>query len=148
MRKSYVKKSLVIGAICLLMLVSFPIVNSLIEYPREKGPYNVFMGGKCSCGGNKPLWFDFPGLLKNGKPRWLQLGPLSLHRWPVGPQYKMEKSSILIVNGKIQNIEYPVSMMLKGFKGYAPSIYYCYMKTLISSRIRVFGVCEEIDLYN
>lgn len=138
------RKSLTVIVICLLMLVSIPLVNALDEYPREEGPYNVFMGGKCSRGGYKPVFFDFVSFFKGEKPRWFQLGPLGLYRWPVGPHYQMEKSSIFIVNGKIQNIEYPVGIMLKGFKGYAPAIYHTAIKTL--GRIRVFGVCEEISL--
>ena len=138
------KKGLVVGTICLLMLVSIPLVNALDEYPREDGPYNVFMGGKCSRGGYKPVSFDFVSFFKGEKPRWFQLGPLGLYRWPVGPHYQMEKGSIFIVNGKIQNIEYPVGFMLNGFKGYAPAIYHTFIKT--PGRIRVFGVCEEISL--
>ena len=51
----------------LLMLVSIPLVNALDEYPREEGPYIVFMGGKCSQGGNKPLALDFSGLFTDEK---------------------------------------------------------------------------------
>ena len=109
-----IRRSLVVGVICLLMLVSIPLVNALDEYPREEGPYKVFMGGKCSIGGNKPLWFDFPGLLNDGKPKWFQLGPLSLHRWPVGPQYQMENGTKKIKNVTEKIVPEPYDLYHQG----------------------------------
>lgn len=138
------KKCMVIGVICLLMLVAFPIIIADDEYPQEGGPYLVSIGGKCTRGGNKPIWFDFSNFLQGESPRWCRIGPFSLHKYPVGPHYLMEKQSIFIVNGEIQNIEYPVSIFLKGFKGFSPAVYHVGIKTL--GRIRIFGICEEIDL--
>jgi len=69
--KHKLRKVLAVGIICLLMLVSIPLVNALDEYPREEGPYIVFMGGKCSQGGNKPLALDFSALFTDEKPRYI-----------------------------------------------------------------------------
>ena len=146
--KNKFRKGLVVGIIFLLMLVAIPMVSGdIIEYPKEEGPYFVYMSGNCH-GGSIPdtVDFDYRGLFRDGKPMWFQLGPLSLNRWPRGPGYELNKGSIFIVNGKIQDVEYPINnLILKGFKGYAPAIWQCFIKAPIG-RIRVFGVCEEISL--
>ena len=44
--KHKLRKSLAVGIICLLMLVSIPMVSGEdIRYSREEGPYNIFIGG-------------------------------------------------------------------------------------------------------
>ena len=139
-----IRKCMLVGVICILVLTTLPVVNADNEYPQDGGPYLVFIGGKCSRGGNKPIWFDFSNFFQGESPRWCRIGPFSLHRWPVGPHYLMENQSIFMVNGKMQNIEYPVSIVLKGFKGFSPASYHVFVKT--SGRIRIFGICEEISL--
>ena len=138
------RKLVVVGIICILFLVSFPLVNAEDEYPREEGPYVVFMGGKCTRGGNKPVMFDISNFFQGEQPRWFRFGPFCLNKWPVGPYYLMEKQSIFIINGEMQNIEYSVGILLQGFKGYAPAVYHLGIKTW--GRIRIFGICEEISL--
>ena len=57
----------------------------------------------------------------------------------------MEKGSIFFVNGKFQNIEYPVLVWFRGFKGYAPATI-IWVLSAFFGRIRIFGVCDEIYL--
>lgn len=59
----------------------------------------------------------------------------------------MEEGSIFIVNGKVQDVDYPVYISLEGFKGYAPALGLWLTKAIIGGRIRIFGVCEEISLW-
>jgi hypothetical protein len=143
------KKSLTLGVICLLMLITIPIFSGeIIEYPKEEGPYTVFIGGKCNGGGiPNPIHFDVAHFITRGNIRYIQVGPLSYFVWPWGPEYHMEEESRFIVNYKLQHVEYPVSIFLYGFKGYAPALGLWFTKTFINGRIRVFGVCEEISLW-
>jgi len=141
------KKCLVVGVICLLMMVAIPLVNAEGDYPKDEGPYTVFIGGECNGGGiPDPITFPIIFLIRHGYLRGMQFGPLSYWVWPWGPEYHMEEGSIFIVNGKVQDVEYPVQFHLRGFKGYAPAVGLWLTKAIISGRIRMFGVCEEISL--
>ena len=86
------KKTLVIGITFLLIFISIQLVNADYTYPREEGPYFVYLSGNCQ-GGSVPdtLAFDIRGLFRDGKPMWLQIGPLSINRYPWGHGYDMEK---------------------------------------------------------
>ena len=149
MKKHYLKKGLVVGVICLLMLVALPTVigDDDVEYPKENGPYIVFIGGKC-YGGVIPWSINIEWLLliEEGYSRVIQVGPFHLYwQYPYGPDYDMEEGSIFIVNGQIQDIEYPVFIELMGFKGYAPAFFLWLLKMPIG-RIRVLGICDAINL--
>jgi hypothetical protein len=49
MRNPYLKKGLAVGVICLLMLVTVPMVSGEdILDPREEENYTVFSSGKCN----------------------------------------------------------------------------------------------------
>jgi len=65
-------KGLAVGIVCLLMLVTFPTIvgNEDIEYPKENGPYLVFIGGK-SYGGviSGPINFEWLLILEEGYTR-------------------------------------------------------------------------------
>lgn len=54
------KKGLIVGILCLLMLVYFPLVTGdFVVYPKEEGPYTVFIGGKPGGGGaSEPIFFN------------------------------------------------------------------------------------------
>ena len=148
MKKYILRKGLAVSIICLLMLVTFPIVVSDdIEYPKENGPYAVFIGGKCYGGIiSAPINFEWLLFLDEGYTRVIQFGPFHLFwKYPYGPDYIMEDGSIFVVNGKIQDVEYPVEIELMGFKGYAPAVFQWFFK-MAFGRIRVVGFCEAINL--
>ena len=144
MKKSYVKKGLAVGVICLLMLLSIPMVSGEdIRYPREEGPYNVFICGKSEGFGGGP--YTFFHLL----PFWILLYPQSV-------SYHFEEGSVFFVNGEKQDIVYPAHIWLSGFKGYGQTIYMILLKDAASAfiglltgsflipRARVIGLCSEI----
>jgi hypothetical protein len=135
------KKGLIIGIIFLLMLMSFPSVTSdFIVYPRDEGPYTVFIGGKTDGGGvSDSLFFN--------STIGFQLGPFCKYNYPWGPEYNMWNRSIFIVNGKVQNYEFPAQIGLKGLKGFAPAINLLNLKIVTGGRLRIFGICEEIWLW-
>ncbi|UCD13536.1 MAG: hypothetical protein JSW60_08265 [Thermoplasmatales archaeon] len=146
--KHKLRKGLAVGVICLLMLVAIPTTTSNeIEYPKENGPYIVFIGGKCYGGIIPgPINFEWLLILEEGYTRVIQFGPFHLYwQYPYGPDYLMEEGSIFIVNGQIQDVEYPVDIELMGFRGYAPAVFQWFFKMLIG-RIRVIGVCDAINL--
>ena len=73
MKNHYLKKGLAVGVICLLVLVTIPMVSGEdILYPREEGPYNVFIRGKCrGMGGGTYTFFLHP------LPFWFLVYPFS-----------------------------------------------------------------------
>ena len=142
------RKELSVVVICLLMLMIIPTTTGNdIEFPKEKGPYIVYIGGKCYGGViSGPINFEWLLLIEEGYTRVIQVGPLNFYwQYPYGPDYFMEEGSIFIVNGQIQDIEYPVEIELMGFKGYAPAVFQWLFKMLIG-RIRVIGICDAINL--
>ena len=66
--KSKLRKGIAISIIFLLMLMIIPTTTGNdIEYPREKGPYIVFIGGKCYSGGIPgPINFEWLLLIEEG----------------------------------------------------------------------------------
>lgn len=141
MKKNLLKKGLIIGVICLFIMISFPVVTSeFIDYPKEEGPYTVFIGGK-TYGGSiaKPFFLN--------TTIGFQFGPFCKYNYPWGPEYNMLNGSIFLVNGKIQKYEFPAQIGLLGFKGFAPAMNQLSLKILMQGRIRTFGVCEEIYLW-
>ena len=135
------KKGLIIGIICLLMLMSFPMVTAdLIIYPKADGPYTVFIGGKTGGGGvSEPIFFN--------STIGFQLGPFCKYKYPYGPEYNMLNWSIFIVNGEIQKYKFPAQIGLKGLRGFAPALNQLTFKIVTEGRLRIFGVCDEIWLW-
>jgi hypothetical protein len=142
--KHKLRKGLAVGIICLLMLVSIPMVSGEdIRYPREEGPYTVVIMGNCSGMGGaiitifriNPFWFLF---------------------YPRSIQYHFFEPSVFLVNGEEQDILYPASIDLRGFKGYGQTIYMMMLKFNVAKFIylltgfnlypkaRVSGLCAEI----
>ncbi len=138
------EKCLVVGVICLLMLVTVPMVSGeWIRYPKEEGPYTVLIMGNSSgmSGGIStifrliPFWFLF---------------------YPRSIGYGFDNDSVFFVNGEKQDILYPADIDLVGFKGYGQTAYMMILKwevaVLIASltgflvypRARVSGRCAEI----
>ena len=145
MNNHYLKKGFAVGIICLLMLVSIPMVTGEdILYPKEEGPYNVFISGKCTgMGGRLYPMFLHPS------PLWLLVYPLSIE-WHFYEDY------VFFVNGEKQDIDYRVQIDLTGFKGYGPSFYMLLLKekvghlffkltgSITTPRARIIGRCAEI----
>ncbi|UCD14562.1 MAG: hypothetical protein JSW60_03850 [Thermoplasmatales archaeon] len=144
--KHKLRKGLAVGIICLLMLVSIPMVSGEdILYPKEEGPYNVLIIGKCSgMGGGLftvfrlvPLWFLF---------------------YPRSIMWHFQPDSVFFVNGEKQDIVYPAFIWLGGFKGYGTTIHMILLKhsgailatiligplTGFIPRARVVGRCTDI----
>jgi len=145
MKNQYVTKGLAVGIICLLMLVSIPIISGeTIRYPREEGPYNVLIFGKCTGMGGGTYTF------------WLHFSPLWFLFYPLSVDWHFEEGSSFYVNGELQEIVYPAQIDLCGFKGYGQSTYMSWLKWSISvfiffltgfqptTRARVIGRWAEI----
>jgi hypothetical protein len=100
-------KGLVIGIVCLLILVSIPnISGEAIHYPKEEGPYNVFILGGCTgMGGGIYTLF-------------LHIWPLWFLPYVLSISWHFQPGSVFIVNGEEQDIEYPAQIDMSGFKGY------------------------------
>lgn len=146
--KNNLRKGISIGIILFFILMIIPIVTADdIEYPMEDGPYIVFISGKC-YGGLIPGPINVEWLLlkEEGYTRAIQFGPFHLYwMYPYGPDYTMEEGSIFFVNGQKQDIDYPVTIELMGFRGYAPAVFLWALK-MAFGRIRVIGICKAINL--
>jgi hypothetical protein len=144
MKKGYVKKGLAVSIICILMLVSFPMITGKeIIYLREEGPYNVFASGEINTmAGNLSTIFRI-------MPFWFLSYPRHIEYW-------FEGDSVLFINGEKQDIVYPARVDLIGFKGFgqtfhmwmfkifASNLIYFITDYLMTPKARVFGQCDEI----
>lgn len=146
------RKGIAVGIIFFLILIIIPTTTGNetgndIEFPKENGPYNVFISGKCYGGIIAgPINFEWLLFIEEGYTRAIQFGPFHLYwQYPYGPDYIIEEGSIFFVNGQKQDIEYPVEIELMGFKGYAPAVFVWALK-MAFGRIRVVGICEAINL--
>ncbi|UCD13964.1 MAG: hypothetical protein JSW60_00675 [Thermoplasmatales archaeon] len=126
-----------VGVICLLMLVSFPMVSGeRILYPREEGPYTIYVVG-FSRG------FGFNGQVDFYSYKW----PFWCLNYSQKIDYDFEIFSMLLVNGSLQKIKYPANIRLHGFKGFAPTFWMLNLK-LYMGRCRVIGKCDELLVYD
>jgi len=148
MIKNNMKKVLSIGIILFLTLLIVQTTSAdEIEYPKEEGPYTVFISGKCYGGLIPgPINIEWLLLMEEGYTRAIQVGPLHFYwMYPYGPDYEMEEGSKFYVNGQKQVVNYPVEIELMGFKGYAPAVFLWLLK-MPFGKIRVVGICEAINL--
>ena len=146
--KNKLRKGIAASIIFLLILIIIPTTTGDdIEFPKEKGPYIVFIGGKCYGGVIPgPINIEWLLLIEEGYTRVIQIGPFHFYwQYPYGPDYVMEEGTIFIVNGQRQDIEYPIEIELMGFKGYAPAFFLWLIKIPIG-RMRVIGICDAINL--
>ena len=137
---------LAIGAICALMLVSLPTVigNDEIEFPKENGPYTIFVGGLKRCTIFQPIEIE------DGH---IQLGPLCIMKYPrlLCIYYfqvpKLDEFHVVFINGKYQGqlVKDFHGMDIYGFKGFYPADCWQTFKMFTPGRIRAFGICDEID---
>ena len=77
------------------------------------------------------------------------IGPFWWCEYDSGVYYIMEKNSILKINGKVQDVDYPAIIYFYNFKGIAPWVFILWLKMYIPGdfvRIRVFGICTEIEV--
>jgi len=135
------KTGLAVGIFCLLMLLSIPsVIGDFVVYPKEEGPYTIFVGGKTYGGSvSDPIFLN--------TTMGFQFGPFCKYVYPYGPEYNMLNWTIFIVNGEIQKYAFPAQIGLKGLKGFAPAINQLNFKILSGGRLRIFGVCDEIWLW-
>ena len=145
--KYKLRKGLVVGVICLLLLVSIPMVSSEdILYPKEEGPYNLLIFGKSTGmgGGLFTMFIHF-------WPLWFKFYPSSIN-------WDFEEGSVFYVNGEKQDIVYPAQIWISGFKGYGQSFHMLLLKVKVAilisfltgsiptTRARIIGRCDEIEL--
>ena len=148
MKNHHVKKGLVVAIICIIMIVSFPTTTSNeIEFPKENGPYVVFLSGWNMLGSYLFLPISFN--LKYGS---FNIGQLCYYKYPNGLNYTVDKenSPTFMVNGKLMNnmLEDSARINLRGFIGKGSSLAWLVIKFsyLPAARTRVFGICNEIDI--
>ena len=127
------------------MLVITPTVSSDddIEYPKEDGPYTIFISAKKMSGSVMWLW---PGPVFN-------IGPFCYASHPNYIYYNIENRSdpiIFYVNGERQENmfpERPKIIKLSGFIGFAPTLFRYLIKMAPFDRISVIGLrVDEIDI--
>ena len=83
---------------------------------------------------------------------YYKIGPISIINFPNGHSGTLFIKSdrgpgFLYVNGEQQDIQQDqIYIQMKGFKGYYPGTFQYVVKLLYFGRVRIFGICEEIDL--
>lgn len=139
MQNKFFKKGLAVGVICFLMLISIPMVTGTrIDYPKENGPYTVFIGG-------------YGGLINGSIDIYRHPLPFWYLIYPEHITYNFKCFTIFFVNGERQELTYPAEISLRGFKGYAqPLTCYILILTLFRfiHRTRVLGRCDEIIVWD
>lgn len=134
------KKNLVVSVICIFMLMSIPIVTgNEIEYPKENGPYTIFIGGNYYGSLLTPIAVDIFN-------EYINFGPLVAIRYPGRLAYNLHKGCILIINGNPQLVDTGFRVEAYGFIGYHPAFFQTIFKLMYFGRLRAFGICQEIDL--
>ena len=141
------KKCLAVGVICLLMLMAIPIVigDDEIEFPKEDGPYTIFVGGFHR--GSAPLK---PIEIEEG---YIQLGPLCFMKYPkyLSINYfqvpEWDEFIIVFINGQYQGqlVKDFHGIEVYGFKGIFSSYFLTGFNLLLFHRLRAYGICDEID---
>lgn len=138
------RKTIVIGIVCLFMLMAIPTTTGNdIEYPKENGPYTIFIGG---------YWFGslvpLPLVISD---EYIQLGPLCLLKYPNKISFKVYPGSVVMINGETPNyMEDDINKIdVYGLKGFYPAYYLQGLKIWTIAfrlfRARSFGICDEID---
>lgn len=128
-----------------MLVVTPTIVGNEIEFPKEDGPYTVFLSGYWMLG-------SFMGPVSWRPGIGFNIGPFCYIIYPNGVFYNIENHTNpkLIVNGELRNDVFtkcPEVIHLNGFRGFVPTLSMYIAKTGYFSRIRVIGFhVEEIDL--
>ena len=134
------KKGIAVGIICLLLLVSVPMATgNEIEYPKENGPYTIFIGGNYYGSLLTPIAIDIFN-------EYINIGPFVIIRYPGRLAYNLHKDCVLIIDGQVQIIDSGFRVEAYGFMGYHPAFFQYIFKLIYFGRVRAFGICQEIDL--
>ena len=132
------KISLSFCIICFLVFISIQSVSADDKlYPKEDGPYYVFINGRINGMGSCSI-LDWANITS---PFWNITYPKYIN-------YHLRIFSIFIVNNKLQNIKsvsFPAIIELYGFKGFGPTHDMVFNK--IIGRSIVIGICDEIAVY-
>ena len=147
MRKNekYILSVFFVAVMIFLSMTAIGNEDSDIEFPRENGPYSVWISGK---------WYGSlaPSFIVAPVDGYYKLGPISIINYPNGHSGTLFINSdrgpgFLYVDGELQEIQQDlVYIKMKGFKGYYPGTFQYVFKLFYFGRIRIFGICEEIDL--
>ena len=127
--KHKLKKGLVVGVICLLMLVTIPMVNGeWVRFPKSEGPYNVFVGGS-------PQSVEGTTYFSQKHPFWF----LDYNE-TIGFSFLFP---VIFINGEFLRVT-PYCSLIRfyGFKGYCPGGFP--FRTMLYGRMRIIGQCEEL----
>jgi hypothetical protein len=149
-----IKKIIIVGIILFCMLVSLPsTLGGKIDFPRENGPYTVFIGGVNTLESpQNPITIDSENSSYN-------VGPFCFKRYPNTLAFNIcmhEGRGIVIINGTTQTIpDYLVGIEIRGFMGFHVGTLAMMSKILLFGgieplyakfvRYRTFGICDEID---
>ncbi len=134
------KKTLVISIVCLFMLMTIPTTTGNdIEYPKENGPYTIFVGGNYYGSLLTPIAIDVFN-------EYINIGPFVIVRYPGRLAYNVHEGCILIIDGQAQIVDSGFRVEAYGFMGYHPAFFQSIFKLLYFGRLRAFGICQEIDL--
>jgi hypothetical protein len=125
------KKSIVVGIFCVLILVSIPIVSGKQHlYPKEEGPYTIFISGTPGSIGHEE---NLPKVLPFIDLEYPEKIVISFFMLPM-----------FIVNGKLQPVDFPAQIRLYGFKGFCTPFPLIMLKHFLFGRIRIFGIADEM----
>ena len=116
-----------------------------IEFPREEGPYTVWISGN---------WMGniAPSVVFSVIDGYYRFGPISIIEYPYGHfgtlYHNSEDSGpgFFIVDGERQSLVEETRIDMKGFKGYYPGVIHYVFKLFYFGRVRMFGIVEEIDI--
>ena len=129
------KKSIVVGIFCVLMLVSIPIVSGVqYLYPKEEGPYTILITGTPGSIGYEE---NLPKILPFLDLEYPEKIVISFFMLPM-----------FFVNGELQPVDFPAQIRLYGFRGFCPPLSVIMFKHLVFGRIRIFGVSDEMIVWN
>jgi|GEM_PF-1080284 len=110
-------------------------LRRLVAEDEGLSKYVVYVSGN-SCWG---IWES---------PRMFHLGPFCWCFYAAFISYNFEGDVWLVVNGQKQTYENPTGIALIGFKGWAPNSHLAFLKQWIPfARVRIFGICDEVIVY-
>lgn len=148
------KKTIILVFMLLCMLLSVPsTLGSVVDYPKENGPYTVFIGGVNTLESlQNPITIDSENKSYN-------IGPFCLKQYPITLAFGMcmhKGRGIVIIDGTPQTIpDYSVNIEIRGFMGFHVGTPVMMAKILLFGGIqslyakfvhyRTFGICDEID---
>ena len=142
MRKveKYITSVFFVVVIMFLSMTALGNEDNDIEFPKEDGPYTIWISG---------TWFGdmHPSIIIAPVDGFYKIGPISWINYPNGfSGHIAQGPGIIIIDGEIQDFPEDTYIDIKGFKGYYPGVFQYISKLFYFGRVRMFGICEEIDL--